>query len=303
MQTRFYSNGKLLVTGEYAVLDGATALAVPTVFGQALELSQGATGECHWYSHDTEGTIWFEVTFEAPSLRIRSTSDTTIAQRLQEVFRACGQLRPDFLASLSHGVTAHSHLGFDRHWGLGSSSTLINNLAQWAKVDPYRLLAMTFGGSGYDIACAQHNTPLHYRLTANGHVVQPAAFDPPFKNRLFFVYLNQKQNSREGIKAYRERGFDRSELISNINMLTTQLTTATTTEAFDQGLEAHEALLAKVMGVPTIKERLFADFAGSIKSLGAWGGDFVLASGNEKTPDYFKAKGFHTVLSYSEMVL
>jgi hypothetical protein len=41
---------------------------------------------------------------------------------------------------------------------------------------------------------------------------------------------------------------------------------------------------------------------GAIKSLGAWGGDFILASGNQKTPNYFHEKGFKTVISYSEMI-
>ena len=37
METQtFYSNGKLLITGEYVVLDGAKALALPTKFGQSL---------------------------------------------------------------------------------------------------------------------------------------------------------------------------------------------------------------------------------------------------------------------------
>ena len=35
-----------------------------------------------------------------------------------------------------------------------TSSTLIANLAKWSNVDPYILLSETFGGSGYDIACA-----------------------------------------------------------------------------------------------------------------------------------------------------
>ena len=29
-------------------------------------------------------------------------------------------------------------------------------------------------------------------------------------------------------------------------------------------------------------DELFSDFNGSIKSLGAWGGDFILATGNQK---------------------
>ena len=34
----FYAHGKLLITSEYLVLDGAEALALPTVYGQSLEV-------------------------------------------------------------------------------------------------------------------------------------------------------------------------------------------------------------------------------------------------------------------------
>lgn len=36
----FYSNGKLLLSGEYAVLDGALSLAVPTKYGQLLSVKK-----------------------------------------------------------------------------------------------------------------------------------------------------------------------------------------------------------------------------------------------------------------------
>ena len=36
---KFYSNGKLLITGEYFVLNGALSLALPTVYGQHLEIN------------------------------------------------------------------------------------------------------------------------------------------------------------------------------------------------------------------------------------------------------------------------
>ncbi|MEQ3661167.1 MAG: GHMP kinase, partial [Flavobacterium sp.] len=41
MKQTYYSNGKLLLTGEYVVLDGAKALAVPTKFGQSLSIESG----------------------------------------------------------------------------------------------------------------------------------------------------------------------------------------------------------------------------------------------------------------------
>ncbi|PIZ07449.1 MAG: GHMP kinase, partial [Flavobacteriaceae bacterium CG_4_10_14_0_8_um_filter_34_31] len=40
MKTTFYGNGKLLLTSEYLVLDGAKALAIPTKYGQYLEVEK-----------------------------------------------------------------------------------------------------------------------------------------------------------------------------------------------------------------------------------------------------------------------
>lgn len=38
MTSEYYSNGKLLLTGEYVVLEGFEGLALPTVFGQKLSV-------------------------------------------------------------------------------------------------------------------------------------------------------------------------------------------------------------------------------------------------------------------------
>ena len=40
MDQKYYSNGKLLFTGEYVVLDGANALAFPTKFGQSMSVKK-----------------------------------------------------------------------------------------------------------------------------------------------------------------------------------------------------------------------------------------------------------------------
>jgi hypothetical protein len=53
---------------------------------------------------------------------------------------------------------------------------------------------------------------------------------------------------------------------------------------------------------PTVQQRFFSDFKGQTKSLGAWGGDFILATGDETTIDYFKLKGYHTVIPYTSMI-
>ena len=47
----------------------------------------------------------------------------------------------------------------------------------------------------------------------------------------------------------------------------------------------------------------FKDFYGQTKSLGSWGGDFILASGDNETPKYFKEKGYNTIIPFSKMKL
>ena len=56
----YFSNGKLLITGEYVVLDGAVALAVPTTVGQSLTVETISEEKILWKSLDEKGQIWFE---------------------------------------------------------------------------------------------------------------------------------------------------------------------------------------------------------------------------------------------------
>ncbi len=74
-------------------------------------------------------------------------------------------------------------------------------------------------------------------------------------------------------------------------------------QEFETLLNLHEQILSSALNVTTIKEQLFPDYKGSIKSLGGWGGDFVLVTARENTLDYFKTKGYKTILSYSDMIL
>ena len=108
---------------------------------------------------------------------------------------------------------------------MGSSSTLINNLATWAEVNPYELLAKTFSGSGYDLACAKHSNPILFQLQKNKNpFVEEVEFSPKFKDELFFVHLNQKQNSREGIQHYRQQDLaKRQDWIKKVNRITAEI--------------------------------------------------------------------------------
>lgn len=305
MKTSYYSHGKLLLSGEYAVLDGARALALPTRLGQWLEVSPGTGPGLSWTSLEADGTPWLETYFEPEALAGGPGGDpfpTSPEARLLRILQTAVSLQPAFLQHCL-GQCVVTRLEFPRPWGLGSSSTLLANLAAWANTDPYALLDRTLGGSGYDLACAAADQPIYYwRTPAQPPRVEPAPFDPPFAQSLWFVYLNVKQDSREGIQRYRNLKAVPEALLAEISDLGVQMATASSLSSFREAADRHEALLAALLGLPTVKARLFPDYPGSLKSLGAWGGDFMLASGDAGTPRYFLEKGYPTCLAYRDLI-
>ncbi|MFC4095145.1 GYDIA family GHMP kinase [Euzebyella saccharophila] len=305
MIKEFYSHGKLLITGEYAVLDGAKSLALPTRYGQKLKVTTIEAPMIHWRSLDVDGAVWFETTFQLealkkPSEQFRDCGE--VEQTLVKLLRAARKLNPEFLQN-EQGFEVETELEFPRNWGLGSSSTLINNLAQWAQVDAFQLLWNGFSGSGYDIACAQNNGPLIYQVLQKQPVIEKIAFHPPFYKNLFFVYLDKKQNSREGIARYRSVIDQKDQLLSAVNEITRALLKTQSLADFEALLNHHEELISKTIQLPMVKSELFKNYSGSVKSLGAWGGDFVLVTGNEESPTYFKEKGYTTIIPYQQMIL
>ena len=223
--------------------------------------------------------------------------------RLSQILVAAKKLNPLFSPTTDEVNDVETKVTFPRDWGLGTSSTLISNIASWAEINPYELLEATFGGSGYDIACATHKTPITYQRNGFSPNIQEVNFKPNFEDRLFFVYLNEKKNSRDAITSYRNLNFNKTQLLSAINNITDKILSCTSLKEFEHLLNQHEKILSKTLQVPTIKSILFADYSHTIKSLGAWGGDFVLAIGTEEDMVYFKNKGYHTILPYQKMIL
>ena len=306
----FYSNGKLLLTGEYLVLDGAKSLAIPTKFGQDLVVEKIKEPEIIWGSFTHTGECWFEAVFDLKKLRLinctfnsdKEGSGEVIAETLLDILKEAKNLNPDFLAS-ENGFVVKTNLTFPRNWGLGTSSTLINSVASWANVDAFKLLWNSFKGSGYDIACAQNNTPVFYQIENKEPIVEQVEFNPTFKENLFFVHLNQKQDSKEGIAKFRESNLNFDKEIKRISEISDAFLITKSLEEFEKLIVEHEQIISSIIKLKTVKEKLFPDYFGAIKSLGAWGGDFVLVTGNSSTPTYFKNKGFETILTYQEMVL
>lgn len=299
LEQTFYSHGKLLLTGEYLVLDGATALAIPTKKGQSLHIAENDEPVLQWNSKDEQGNTWFHAKFNQ-HLKTMETSNAEMAKTLVTILQEAKRLNSNFL-TLEKGCLITTTLEFPRNWGLGSSSTLINNIAQWAQVDAYTLLENSFGGSGYDVAAAQAQGPIFYTKQKTTPRIKQVALSWDFQEALFFVYLNKKQDSKLGIAHYKAQIVSDQEL-QRVTDITKKLLLCYSLQDFERLMEHHEQLISNILQLPTVKERLFSDYTGVVKSLGAWGGDFVLATGGERQQNYFRNKGYQTIVPFTEMM-
>jgi mevalonate kinase len=303
MKKTYYSNGKLLITGEYVVLDGALALALPTKKGQYLTVEDTASKCIAWKSYDSDGSIWFEAEIPFSSIVNKGhLEENEIKNTLIKILHQAYLLNPNFIQN-TKGYIIETKLTFPKLWGLGTSSTLINNIAQWLEINAFELLKNSFGGSGYDIACAQHNSAIAYQLIDGKPIVKPLDFDPVFKNQIYFVYLNKKQNSRAAIESYYNKKGEINKTIIAINAITKNIIDTNNLDDFTQQIKKHEIALSDILEIQTVKEALFSNFEGVVKSLGAWGGDFVMVIAKTNPTSYFKEKGYDILIPYTEMIL
>lgn len=294
-----YSSGKVLLTGEYVILDGALSLASPTKYGQYLKLEENQSNLINWKSINYDGKIWFECTIKNENLEIKSTSSKKVSETLIRIVNLIREYNTSFLKN--HGSDILTNLTFDKDWGLGSSSTLISNLAKLSGVDPYVLNKKIFKGSGYDIACANSFSPIVYQLNKGQNIIDEVSFKPPFHEKIYFIYLNKKQSSISEIENYNNKASD--SIINEINNITSMILKCNTINAYNELIESHELIISKLISKPTIKETLFKDFNGSIKSLGAWGGDMIMATSHSDPITYFKKKGYSTIFKYKELLV
>lgn len=304
----FFGHGKLLLTGEYFVLDGALALALPTKVGQSLTVkySPSFSPTLSWKSFDVKGNCWFDSKFEFWHFKCIDENPSEEALFLQKILQEVRKQNSHFLRD-DVDVKVETHLGFPLAWGLGSSSSLIYNIAQWAYISPFELLFKTHGGSGYDIACAQSDGPIAYKKTSSGPNWSPIYFHPGFRENIYFIYLGNKQNSREAVKEYTKKCSVAlvNTNITKITELTQEFLNAETLTQFQAAMIAHEQIIGEFLGLVPVKEKLFSDFPGAIKSLGAWGGDFVMVATLENlfsVKKYFAEKGLNVVYSYDDLI-
>ena len=295
-----YSSGKVLLTGEYVILDGALSLASPTKFGQHLKFEENQSNLINWKSFNYDGNIWFECSIKNENLEIKSTSSKKISNTLIKIINHIRDYNPSFLKE--NGSNILTNLTFDKNWGLGSSSTLISNLSKLSGVDPYMLNNKIFSGSGYDIACADSISPIVYQLNKDQKTIDEVSFKPSFYEKIYFIYLNNKQSSISEIENYNKNRASDS-IIKEISNITSTILQCNSIEEFNKLIESHELIISKLISKSTVKETLFKDFNGSIKSLGAWGGDMIMATSYDDPNKYFREKGYSTILKFDELLV
>ncbi len=285
-------------------MEGAKALAVPLKLGQSLTVENTDQNQLNWEAKSPAG-LWFKTILKLPDLEVLETNNQVFSNRLVLLLKNAKELSKNFLKEIN-GISVETELGFNPEFGFGSSSTLVFCVSKWANVNPYLLQQKTFGGSGFDIACANAKGPITFQRTREDVEINKVGLSPSVSSKLFFVYLGKKQQTTKSIKKFKENAVFTNSDIDRITAITNEVIKAESIEDLELLLTEHEQLMSSILQIPTIKSTCFPQYDGCVKSLGAWGGDFVLISSRnskEEISQQMKSLGFNTVFSYSELVL
>lgn len=301
ISSAYHANGKLLLTGEYFVLHGAKAIALPLKVGQQLRVQDGFSSETIRWQALYKGEVWFSCELNPFGFAVINSSHPGKAETLSRIFQILQVLNPDFQPKA--GTRFETTLDTHPEWGLGSSSTLISLVSQWAGTDPFALNELVFQGSGFDIACATANGPVFY---LRNKPVESLQLDYPFVNQLFLVYSGKKKETGTEVKAFLKERKVPEHLIGEVSVLSDELAACRIQNEFNQLIRQHERLVGRLIGQVPVKEHLFADFDGEIKSLGAWGGDFYLVSTSRSFAEvkkYFDNRRLTTIFRWNDLIL
>ncbi|HAV29569.1 MAG: GHMP kinase [Saprospiraceae bacterium] len=257
-----------------------------------------------WESLTPEGKSWFNADFAILDFKSNKTTNLETSLLLMKIFKGAINLNSEFLSKWN-GFKVETQLEFPQNWGLGSSSTLIHLVAQWADVNPLELYYKVFSGSGFDVACAGADGPITFFSNDEEIGYTSINWAPSFTKNIYFVHLNEKADSQIAVKDYFKKAKKRKQLAADIDAITKEMVNVSSLSKFEELIDKHESILSKSLDLPTIKEERFSDFQGCVKSLGAWGGDFALVTGSKESDlrEYFTEKGHDTVLSYADLIL
>ncbi len=294
------SHGKVLLTGEYVVLKGAKALALPVKFGQVLKVETVKDELTRWESLLKNRKVLLRLVMKKDLSAVEETYPDNAGNEIIKILQVLKELHPGLFG---RAYRIETKFEFDLSLGLGSSSTLIANLSKWAQVNPFELLDRTFNGSGYDVVTSLSGKPVLFQKTGYGRQWQFVKFYPKFHKHLFFIHLNKKQSTYQAVRKFMHVEIS-GEKIGAINAITEEILAVNNLSRFQELIDAHDKIIGKIIRKKPVKQRLFPDYPGAIKSLGAWGGDMILAAGDpDTTPQYFQERGYKTVFPFAKLIL
>ena len=214
-------------------------MALPCKKGQILEVKPLRGSDLVWESFDENGDLWFESQISLYDFSPVRTSDEEVSKFITKLLKGAVRQNSEFLNNWN-GYRVNTRLEFSRHWGLGSSSSLIYTVSEWAEINAFHLYFDLGSGSGYDVACAFADGPINYQITEEELRYSEVDLNYTFEECLFLVYLGKKQNTEAAINYYRKRVRDSKGLVSSINELSESILECNDKKTFEELLVEHE---------------------------------------------------------------
>ena len=293
-----------MISGEYLVLKGAEALAVPLKAGQNLQVeSTDDYPGLVWESRE-KGQSWFRAQYKLPFFDTDETTDKVTAAFVAKHLKMAAELNPDFKNKYA-GKFVTTNLEFERSWGFGSSSSLISNIAWWAEVDPFELHKRISSGSGYDVVCAREEGPVIFQLKNKGYTVESLDLSREITDHVYFVYLGKKQDSAKSVDVFLQKTRAFKPEVRLISNLSRHLGNSSDLDDFEYYMKEHEQIMSSILKMPTLKETVFKELQGEAKSLGAWGGDFAMITwtrNKNELKEYLNKIKLNTMFSWKKIV-
>lgn len=298
---KIYSSGKLILMGEYAVLHGIDALCIPLKAGQEMLVQDSPDNHIHWsWKYKDRYLADFVLHNQTLEVLACKHGDPSWVIRLINLVRETSAV---FLTDKGRKIAFNNF--FPPEWGLGSSSATISSLCRYAGVDAFAVNERLTGGSGADIAAATATEWFIYRKSNPTPAAWPLPFSYSLADNTWFIYSGNKQATAAHLAEVRsaENTFNMS-LLPHVNWLVYKFATASALPEISKIIQDHESLIGQLIGKSPVGLD-FPDFPGKIKSLGAWGGDFLMAVSQQDDDfvrDYFTGRGYKDVFSWEDFI-
>lgn len=275
-----------MLCGEYAVIIGVEALALPVSLGQWMYVwefdSPGGGDRLIWEAKEKDGSTWLNESFALPLETMEAeTEKSSERDRSREVLHSMLSMVAEGFWKTGKSYRIETQLEFDRSSGLGSSSTMVANFARFAGLDAQKVQQKVLCGSGYDVAVAELGKGLAFWKNAEVANWDAWKLSADLTSKWKIVFLGKKQNSRNALADVKGKLMEIEKddfLMHQLQQVCAAVKMANQVPMLEAGLEMWQAILAMSLGLETPYQHFkFQPSKGGLcKWLGAWGGDMLL---------------------------